>query len=1012
MTEPAVQTKTNSLGSFAFNALTPESYAVRVEKQGFEVRELADVTLAPSTETALNIVLTAAGPSVPSTRVASELPPQLQTSDAEVSSTVTPEQLEQLPYLDQNPLALIPTQAGVVAAGGAPTVIDGLRTSYSNVTLDGINIQDNTVRWNGLQYVANNLRLTQVSQFTLLSSNQFSIYGNGATQAAFVSPSGTNQVHGSILYLNQNNASNAGSWFQNGQGLKEAAKENEGGFTLAGPLVKEKLFGYVAYEFDRGRDSLGERVFELTRLLDITGQTNNLFYYSSPALINLLTADLEAQGYQPNAAISGVLGRIPAPNAANGFLGFAAPVFEHAETAQTNLDNVTGRLDYVHSQRNTFVVSYLWSRVDTDRDLSLFGGTPAYTQRSNPTLVSGSWRFVPSARLTNELRLGLNIAPVDFINREQTEPYVFNLGPFQPLNPVYSSGQDQGRRLGTYDFQDNASYVAGRHNLQFGFQAQLLRIPLYLFGGVPVISMGTGQGTFNDALNVLYGYYSAIAENFFSANQTGQFGSVPDHNNMSLDNYAGYLQDKWRVSRQLMVTLGLRYDYYTPFRGAPGLFYSPQLAGGSLWNTFAAATPVFNPKGSGFYQPDSTTFAPNAGVAFDPFASGRTVFRAGYGINYVNDDFIDTFQSLLSLNSDYLGYSQTSSGVLSSTTLQNLGTLIPYPTGGTGLQSPSHIFGVIDPGLRTPYVEQWSAGVQQEIARFVLDLRYVGNHAAKMLRPDEFTSGPNPNTIIFVTNSSGSTYNALQFNVSRHLGSTLQFQANYTFSKVLTDSDSFTSVILDPYRSPTNHRLDRGPAVFDVRNAFKTNVIYNVPFRSASAPLRRILGGWSISAIAIAQSGEPFSILSGEINQLGQVTDQTAVATVGGSALAHVVSYNMTGKGPSMIQASSAASVFLVPPAGTPGTLQPRSFYGPSSFDLDLALQKRFHVTEHQTLDIRGIAVNAFNHPSFGFVSQYIGASGFGGTAYFNQAADQVLYNGSYEVYPARTVQISAIYHF
>jgi hypothetical protein len=170
-----------------------------------------------------------------------------------------------------------------------------------------------------------------------------------------------------------------------------------------------------------------------------------------------------------------------------------------------------------------------------------------------------------------------------------------------------------------------------------------------------------------------------------------------------------------------------------------------------------------------------------------------------------------------------------------------------------------------------------------------------------------------------------------------------------------------------------------------------------------------VLGGWSISAIAFAQSGQPFSIRTGNGNQ-------TAATLIGGSALNRIVSLHLTGYGPSIIASSAinpangsgvgfANQVFFVPPPGSPGFLGPRSFYGPGSFDLDLGIQKRFRITERQSFELRGVAVNVLNHPSFGFGDQSISSAAFGGSSAAGRA-------NVFTVFPARTIQLSAYYRF
>jgi len=970
MNEPAVQSRTTNVGLFEFGAIPPESYRVTVEKSGFAPYEATNVPLSPGVETSLNGIVLVLGQQT--TLVTAEQLVGVQNSDAEVSTTLTTAQLEGLPILQRNPLSLIPTQAGVVSGSGfAPfTTIDGLRTSASNVTLDGINVQDNTVRYNALNEVPNNLFLGQVNQFTLVTSNQSAIYGNGATQTAFVSPSGNNQLHGSVFYLNSPNLLNSNLWFQNSQGLINSFKDNQGGFTVGGPLLKEKLFGYLDYEFYRGNQSAGQAVTEEVPI-ENSGNTGSTLYSLGQALVKF------APPKGINANVASIFDSIPAPN-------LPGNIYEHASEKPQDYDNATGRLDYVPSQRNTFVASYLFNRNDSDilGQPSLFGSQNAAVEHLKADLVSGSWRYNPMPLFTNEVRGGLNFAPAQLVNVELTSP-VYNLGPFQSLNPV-SNFVGQQRRLKTVDLQDNASYVFGRHNIQFGVQVQLIRISGYLQNGTtPTVALGLAPKTCMPpmassptpacATAVLAGQYYRISHNFFSTDQAGDFGPVQNNNYLSLDNYAPYLQDNWKVTNKLALTLGLRYDYYTSVGNRTGIFYEPQLVNGNVFATFANPDPKYSPAPGTLYHPGNRNFAPSIGVAYDPFGRGRTVIRAAYGINYVNDDLIGTVINTLSQNTLYLGLGVSAPGVLP--TLNQ----IRIPPDGSGIPGPgmNHILGVVDPNLHVSYVQEWSVGVQQEWAGFVFDLRYVGNHAAKLLRLDEFADVNN--TAFYASNSSNSTYNALQFNVNRRLRPDLQFQANYTFSKALTDAGNPSAIFISPFRDPADHHLDKGPSPFDVRNAFKANLIYTVPLARRNA----ILGGWSVSAIATAQSGLPFSIVSrpafiSPISGAGNGI-QTASTNLTGSALNQLITFNQTPYGPSIIAPSAinpttgmANNQIFFAPMGQPGTLQPRSFNSPVAYDVDMGIQKRFRITERHSLELTATAVNVLNHPSFAFYDQTI----------------------------------------
>ena len=151
----------------------------------------------------------------------------VDTTNAEISDTITMDEIRNLPILDRDALSVLQTQAGVVYNGNSNTVINGLRTSYSNVTLDGINIQDNYIRDNALDYTPNRLLLGQVRQMTMVSSNANAAASGGATETAFSTPSGTNQLHGEAFWYNRNNAFSANDWFNNQAGVAAAVPEPE-----------------------------------------------------------------------------------------------------------------------------------------------------------------------------------------------------------------------------------------------------------------------------------------------------------------------------------------------------------------------------------------------------------------------------------------------------------------------------------------------------------------------------------------------------------------------------------------------------------------------------------------------------------------------------------------------------------------------------------------------------------------------------------------------------------------
>src|SRR5262249_14028394 len=242
-----------------------------------------------------------------------------------------------------------------------------------------------------------------------------------------------------------------------------------------------------------------------------------------------------------------------------------------------------------------------------------------------------------------------------------------------------------------------------------------------------------------------------------------------------------------------------------------------------------------------------------------------------------------------------------------------------------------------------------------------------------------------------LTNYSNSTYNSLQFEVRTRTRRDVQFQANYTFSKVLSDAaagsenqfQNRNEALLDN----NNPRIERARAPFDLTHVIKGNYVYNFPLgeghRVRVNGLGRLLTGWWTSGILTWQSGSPFSTLSGRgtFNRAGQSANNTVNTSLNKEQLDQLFQFRQTGTGPYFAAASAigpdgravaadgsapfAGQVFFSPGAGTLGSLQRRMFSGPWAFNLDLALAKATKIRERHSVELRMEAGNIFNHPTW-----------------------------------------------
>jgi hypothetical protein len=298
----------------------------------------------------------------------------------------------------------------------------------------------------------------------------------------------------------------------------------------------------------------------------------------------------------------------------------------------------------------------------------------------------------------------------------------------------------------------------------------------------------------------------------------------------------------------------------------------------------------------------------------------------------------------------------------------------------------------------------------------VINLIQTGQVAdlATLYQVNGFNGGPGQEIVPFfaqpyalgsdiLTNYSNSTYNSLQAEVRHRMRSGLSFEANYTFSKVLSDADGDVQSRIQHFLDINNPKLERARANFDLTHMIKADGFYELPFgknhRFHYKPADRVIGGWTYSTAMTWQSGAPFSILSGygTLNRSsgGRSAYNTADISVGGAALANIVSYRMTGNGPMIIAPSAinpangsgvanlgdppfSGEVFYNPGAGTVGVLQRRMFSGPWTFGMDMSLLKKIPITEAHNLEFRMDAFNAFNHATFWAGDQNINFNTFG----------------------------------
>jgi len=972
---------TDNEGVFLVPTLSPGNYRLEVSRSGYR-DYVQEVTLALDQEMHIDVTLLTGSrtDTVQVTAVRS----MVKTDSAAMGTLIENRSVTGLPLDGRNFYDLALLVPGVVPAaqGSAGAVlgdialnVNGGREDANNFLLDGIYNGDPKLNTFGVTPPVD-----AIQEFEVLTSVYDASFGrNSGGQVNVVLKSGSNAVHGSAYEFFRNAELDARNFFAPSDAAKPQYQRNQFGATLGGPIRRNRTFFFVDYEGGRVRQGITQ-VTNVPTAAERTGDfTNSGLVAFNPFTQQPFPGNVIPAAFQnPSGAALAAL--YPLPNRNVPQQNYVSSPVERDRD-----DHFDVRGDHALTAADDLSFRYSFA----DRNLYVpFSGSgfaliPGYgtgiPRRAQNAMLSETHVFSPNT--INELRAGYNrVSSGEYqqnmgrdLNRQfgipelSTNPRDFGLSiisvtGYSPLGDDYNNPQHSASNI--LELTDQVTYNRGRHLFRFGADLRELRQNAYrdeqARGFLDFLGLITG----NPLEELLLGLPTVSA---------GATLNNPEH----LRTYSTYYfaQDTFRVRPDLTLSLGVRYEYNAPPVDAQNRANLFDEASGTLVQVGTNGVPR-----SG-YRPDRNNFAPRLGIAWSPGNRSR-VFRAGYGISY-DQGALATGEGLY-FNPPYFNFNFYE-------TLQNAPLLLndPFPKNFPFPSPPSALAYQRD--FRTPYVQQWNFGIQQQIGKNrVAEIAYVGSKGTKLLtardinqalpRPQQPNLRPNPlfGDIDHLQSSANSDYNSLQARFQQRLTTGLSVLASYTWSKSIDDASDFFSSAGDANfpQNSYNLRAERGLSNFDVRSRFCMSYAYDLPTHHFDQPwMNALLGGWQTYGILTFQTGQPFTValLPGDDNS----NTGTSILGFGGANNRPNVVGNPHVSNPNPNQWFNTAA-FAIPAFGTFGNAGRNILEGPGFQTVNLSLVKNTRIREGMSLQLRAESFNLVNHPNLNLPDNFIGSPTFG----------------------------------
>jgi len=932
----------DSDGRFVLALLPPGRYRLTAESTGFARKDIPDLVLNVGDDRALRVVLTIATQDTSVTVTAQAA--SVDVSPA-VGTVIDRQFVDNLPLNGRSFQNLIALAPGVVVTATqfddqGQFSVNGQRADANYFTVDGVSANFGVTGFFPMAQSASGalpalsafggtnslVSVDAMQEFRIQTSSFAPEFGRTpGGQVSIVTRSGSNAFHGALFNYFRTDALDANDWFVNTNGLpKPEERLNDFGGVLGGPLRTDRTFFFFSSE------GLGLR---------------------QPSSLQTVVPN-DASRQQAPVPIRPYLNAYPRANGAELGAGLAA--FNASFSNPSTLDAYSIRLDHVVNPRLTMFGRYNYSPSSYDQRGGIFSpkvlSTTSSASSSVHTVTVGVTQPLTPA-ISNEVRL--NYSSHSLSNTYAIDDFggAVPLADASLFPPGYSSkdsallflisgagefaqGQFSTDEQRQVNFLDNLSVVARRHGLKFGIDyrwlAPLSRPFAYRqfvqFSGVTASPGGALSGT-----------AAFVQPAVFQANA------------LRSQNFSLYGQDTWSITHGLTATYGVRWDVNPPLKGKDAVNEPFTVVG-----LDHPATMTLARRGTPLYATTYGNVAPRFGLAYQlgERPNWETLVRGGVGV------FYDLGQGSLGGATSYFPYSATKIIQPSPT---------PYPLSPQDAAPPAFRatppvdnIVIADPHLKLPRSRQWNMTIEQSLgSRQMLSATYLGAMGRDLLRVTQLV-GVNPNFqfVSLTDNSATSDYRALQLKLERRLSHGVQAMASYTWSHSIDDAstDAFANYLNTP--GTNEAKSDRGDSDFDIRHAFTTGATYVLPPLASNGVAHALVSGWSVDAVVVARSAPPVDVV-GNINVAAGTALRSRPNIIPDVPLELFGNQYPGGK-------IFNAAAFVAAPPGHQGNFGRNVLRGFGAAQADLAVQRRFRVTDKVAVRFRAEFFNLLNKPNFG----------------------------------------------